>query len=243
MKTPHKFYLGLIVCLIAMLIIGYIWSIEKDKKIQSLNQANGILQNDITAYKHVNGKLVADNQAAEIRGKELRESLPLLADALTKQMDIKLKNLRAGVVAEIRAAGYGNSVITKIPYNTTGSSLVITDSMTNHFEPFALTFDDGYLNFKSDVYSEYQAPSEYTYSDTIKFAFNMQGKFLQRKQLFVSGSLSNPTAKVVKSQGVLVNEFKQKRFGIGPSVSWGLGADLRPQTTIGVSLHWSWIRF
>jgi hypothetical protein len=242
MKTPHKLYLGLIICLIAMLIIGYIWSVEKDKQLHSLQQANGLLQNENTAFRTVNGKLISDNQAAELRVYELKESLPFLANALTKNLDIKMRDLRAGLVAEIQASGKGNAKIIRDTVRING--ITITDSIMNNFEPFALTFDDGYLNFKSDVYSEYQAPSEYTYTDTLTFAFHMKReKWFNKKQLFVSGSLSNPTAKVLRSQGVLVNEFKQKRFGIGPYFGAGITSDLELRYSIGISLHMSLIRF
>lgn len=253
MKTPQqKLIIALVFIWLVTIATACFIIRANNKKIHSLDQANGMLTNDITVYKHVNGKLISENHAAELRAKEFKNALPELSDALTKQMDIKLKNLRAGVVAAIEARGSGNASINRIPYftDTTGivmggtSDLIyITDSMTNKFEPFALTFDDGYLNFKSDVYNELNAPSEYTYGDTVKFSFNMQGKWFQRKQLFVSGALANPNAKILNSQGVLVNEFKDKRFGVGPSVSWGIGPDLKPQTTIGFSLHWSWIRF
>jgi hypothetical protein len=275
MKTPQqKLIIALVFIWLVTIATACFIIRANNKKIHSLDQANGMLANDITVYKHVNGKLISTNQAAELRAKEFKNALPELADALTKQMDIKLKNLRAGVVAAIEARGSGNASISRIPYaensitsdpewtytthdgktykinaitgDSTFLDLTITSDSTflgSKFEPFALTFDDGYLNFKSDVYNELDAPSEYTYGDTVKFSFNMKGKFLQRKQLYVSGALANPNAKILNSQGVLVNEFKQKRFGVGPSVSWGIGPDLKPQTTIGFSLHWSWIKF
>jgi predicted Holliday junction resolvase-like endonuclease len=244
-----------LILLLVVIAVSMIKLRAMDKQVESLTQANGVLQNENTTYKHVNGKLLAENQAAELRAEELKKSLPALAEALTKQMDIKMRNLRAGVVAEIRATGSGNASIGRIPFDTTGrfhpDPGFIYDSINNHlnlldsnFEPFALTIDDGYLGAQIDVYNEFKAPYLYTYSDTIKFAFHMKRpKWHQRKQLYVSGSLANPNATVLRSQGVLVNEFKQKRFGIGPSVSWGMGPDLKPQTTIGLSLHWSWIRF
>ena len=253
MKPQTKLIIALIVLLLITLAIASVLIYGKDKKIHSLQQANGVLTNEVTTYKHVNGKLLADNQAAEVRAKDFEKALPQLADALTRQMDIKLRNFRAGVVASIEARGSGNASIT--PIDT--AELTVIDEMPHFgqpntlgdkFEPFALTFDDGYLSFKSDVYSELNAPSEYVYGDTIKFAFSMKRpKRFHQKQLFVSGSLSNPNAKVIRSEGVLVNEFKQKRFGIGPSIGYALmmspGGELHHGYTIGLTLNWNVIRF
>lgn len=243
MKTPHKITLIFIFLWLVTLATASVILKGNNKRIQSLEQANGMLTNEVTAYKTVNGKLLSQNQAAELREKEFRQALPELADALTKQMDIKLRNFRAGVLADFIARGSGNSQISRI------DTLLLHDTIsTSSFEPFALTFYDGYLSFKSDVYSELNAPSEYVYGDTIKFSFNMQRpKRFHQKQLFVSGSLANPNAKILNSKGVLINEFKQKRFGIGPAVGYGVvfgsNNELHHGYFIGATLNWNVIRF
>lgn len=109
-------------------------------------------------------------------------------------------------------------------------------------QPFAMFIDDGYLSLMSEIYSQDRAPYEYTYRDTVKTVFHMKGKLLQKKQLYSSSMLSNKNATVVGSQAILVNEFKDKRWGIGPSVSYGVGPD-GLNWNVGISIHYSVIKF
>lgn len=111
------------------------------------------------------------------------------------------------------------------------------------FQPFAIVVQDGYLDLQAEVYDELNTPYTYTYSDTLKFAFHMKSEgFLKNKKLYGSGMLTNPNALITNSKAILVNEYRDKRFGIGPSVSYGVSPN-GLQWNVGVSVHYSLIRF
>lgn len=119
----------------------------------------------------------------------------------------------------------------------------VTIEGANQFQPFALLAQDGYLDFQAEVYDPLNAPYEYTYGDTAKTAFIMKGKWFQKKQLYASTLFSNPNAKILNTTNILVDQCKDKRFGIGPYIGAGLNSQLQPQTTVGISVHYSLIKF
>ncbi len=110
-------------------------------------------------------------------------------------------------------------------------------------EPFALVAQDGYLDFHAEVYSETRAPYEYSYSDTLKYAYHFKrDKWYGRKKLYGSALMSNPNARVLNTQAYLIDSYREKRFGIGPHVGYGLSPN-GLQWNLGISVHYSLIRF
>lgn len=203
---------------------------ELKSKDSALTSANA----EITWHKNAQGKLIAEKQAAEIRAKDLEQSFPKLAEVLTEQMDIKIKNLKAAIHAEFMAQGDG---VVDIHYHY--------DSATGKPIPSRWQFnvDDGYLDLKAEGLDSLQATYAYTYGDTLTYAFELRKKWLLgNKSLYGSGMLRNPGARIVNSESVLIDDFKDKRFGIGPYVGYGFGPD-GGQTTIGISVHWSVFKF
>jgi hypothetical protein len=110
-------------------------------------------------------------------------------------------------------------------------------------EPFALVAQDGYLDFHAEVYSETRAPYEYSYSDTLKYAYHFKrDKWYGRKKLYGSALMSNPNARVLNTQAYLIDSYREKRFGIGPHVGYGLSPN-GLQWNVGISVHYGLIRF
>lgn len=240
-EIKMKFYrimsLVMAVMLIIVIAFSYLMTMEQDHRIQGLQSALRESKSEIEYRKNKEGKLIAEKAAAQQSYSDLKKNMETFANQISKDLDIKVKNMRAGLIASFQAKGEGVATITKIPYD---SSANLLDSS---FEPFAVTFDDGYLGTQVDIYSPIDARYTYVYSDTLTFAFHTKKKWLLgRKQLFSSGVLANPNAKITNSQAVLVKEYKDKRFGIGPYVGYGFGAD-GAQTTFGISVHYSLIRF
>lgn len=99
------------------------------------------------------------------------------------------------------------------------------------YDPFALVAQDGYLDFHADIYNEYDIPFSYTYSDTLRYVFtNERDHWWSRKKLYGRAMLGNPAASVVH-ESFLVRECRDRRFGIGPYIGYGVS----PQ-----GLQWSW---
>jgi hypothetical protein len=254
-----KLQSALIYACIALLLlfcaaIFYIW--EQDKRTSGLESALSSMNSELITRRNDAGKLISEKLTAELRVKEMQQAFPKLATAIQKDFDIKLRNLRGYISAEFQARGSGNAQFELID-STTVSSHYLTDhrgfywlvnndtirpQTNSDFEPFAVIAQDGYLSFQADVYSEYDAPYVYTYGDTAKMAFIKRGKWYQRKQLFGSVMLSNPNAKIINTQSILISDYGKKRFGIGPCVSYGWGSD-GAQLVVGFSIHYSLIRF
>lgn len=226
---------AMLISALVLIVIFSIMRMEDNKRIQSLQQANGALNAQLNTYKTTNGHLVTEKQAAELRVKELKEAMPRLADEITKSFDIKLKNLRAYMQSSFQAQGSGQAKIIR-------DTLHVRDSIQNPYG-FSVISQDGYLDHTVDINSQFDTPYHYTYSDTIKQAFTMKGKWYQKKHLYGQATLSNPNAIVTNTDAVLINEYKDKRFGIGPYIGWGLNNKLQPQTTVGISFHYSLIKF
>jgi hypothetical protein len=249
---PALIYLciGLLLVIVAMLF--YIW--EQDKHTQGLESSLSSMNSELITRKNSEGKLLSERLTAETRVKELEQSMPDLARQIQRDFDIKLRSLRGYIAAEFQARGSGNAQIELID-STMVSSHYLTDHkgfywLVNNdtirpqtdFQPFAIFIDDGYLSMQTDVYDELDAPYTYTYSDTAKMAFIKRGKWYQRKKLYGSVMFSNPQATVKNTQSILISDYGKKRFGIGPSVSYGWGSD-GAQVVVGFSIHYSLIRF
>lgn len=122
---------------------------------------------------------------------------------------------------------------------------VMTDAngrpLFSSFTPFAIVVQDGYLDLQADVYSEIDAPYKYSYTDTLKYAFYMKReRWYKARKLYGAAMLSNPNARVTNTQSFLVQ--RDKRFGLGPYFGYGVGVS-GAQTNIGISVHYSLIRF
>lgn len=223
---------ALSISLLATLVIASLILSEQSKRIQGLQSANSSLNSQMETRRNIEGKLLAEKQTAVLRVKELEQSMPKLAAAITRDFDIKLKNLAGYLQTNFQARGSGQ---TKIVYKDT---VLYKDA-----PQFAIIAQDGYLDFQADVYDSINAPYTYTYTDTAKMAFLMKrDKWYRQKKLYGSVLFSNPKASVLNTQSILVKEYRDKRFGIGPSVSYGISPD-GMQWNVGISIHYSLIRF
>lgn len=225
----HTYYIAIIIIL--LIPIGYSISIIQDQQ-QRLHDKDTQLNEhtaEISYRKSKEGKLIADKLAAETRANDLATAYPALAQTISKEMDIKLKNLRLAMQAEFTAHGEGMSSITNNYYDSAGTKVLRRQ----------LQFDDGYLGFHADLTS---GVSKYDYTDTLTYAFNMCGRWWERKKLYGSGMLQNKQAKITGSTSVMVKEYKDKRWGIGPYIGYGVGRD-GLQTNFGISIQYSLIKF
>ncbi len=235
------------VAILLLIVFGAIVSVAmyftfrniRDLKSKLASKDQAIEERDaVIKYRTTeNGKLIADKQAAELRAEDLEKAYPKLAEAISKQMDIKISRLTAVVQAQFQAQGELLGRIDTGTFKPTG--LTLNPELHTFNRHGQLT--DKYLN--ADLYwqdGSNKISGLYTYTDSIVFAFHMKGKWWQRKQLFGSGMLSNPQAKITNMTSIQVKEFKDKRFGIGPSINYDPFIN---RVTIGVGLHYSLIKF
>lgn len=194
------------------------------QKESVINEKNAVIQ----YRENQAGKLIAEKQATEISYKELQQSYPKLAEAIVKDFDIKIKNLRAYMSAEFQARGQGSSTINNHYY---------TDSTGVQIPFWKLKASDGYLNFLASVYDSTNAPYEYTYTDTIQYTFNVKKKwFLGNEKLYGSGLLGNPNAKITNSTSIHIKKYRDKRFYLGAGFSYGIDGKLLPSVHAGYSI-------
>jgi hypothetical protein len=228
-----------VLVMIFMTVALYLY-LRYSRQEKLLEQKNSVIkeQNAVIEYRtNELGKVIADKNAAEISYKELRESYPKLAESITRDFDIKLKNLKVYMEAEFKASGKGNSTVNNHYY---------TDSTGVRVPFWKLKASDGYLDLLATVYDSTNAPFKYDYSDTIKYAFNVKKKwFLGNETLYGSGMLSNPNAKINNSTSILIKDFRDKRWSLGPYVGVMPYYDdkLSFRFSVGVGLQYSVFKF
>ena len=94
------------------------------------------------------------------------------------------------------------------------------------------------MDFSAKVYDSLNAPYVYTYSDTLQYAFHVKKKwFLGNEQLYGSGMLSNPNAKITNSTSVLIKDYRDKRFYLGAGMSYDINGNFVPSIQIGYSIY------
>ena len=215
------------------LIIGFLVSALRraHNKIDSDQSVIAEKNDSIHYHKAKNGQIVAEKLAAEIKPKDLAKDYPEVAEQL-KQLGIELKSVKAVMHETIAAKGSGNSTVTNNYY---------TDSAGVKHKAINLGVSDGYLTFKATVYDSLNAPYSYEYVDVITMAMHTKKKWLfGNYSLYGSGSLKNPNAKILSSTNVLIKDYKDKRWSIGPYVGYDV---IRLKPTAGLSVQYSLIRF
>jgi len=66
---------------------------------------------------------------------------------------------------------------------------------------------------------------------------------LGKSKPFARITFKNPYSEVKDMKVYQTSLPKQKRFGIGPTISYGVGSGFEPQVFIGIGVNWNLIRF
>lgn len=164
--------------------------------------------------------------------KDIKSMYPELYKALSRDLDVKVKDLKAYIQSEFKVSSSGKGQVTNNYYTTN----------TGGKHPYKqFTASDGYLSIKADIIDSLNAPYTYTYTDTIKQSISVKRKWLLgREQLYGSATISNPNAKVVGSQNILIKEYRDKKWGLG------VGAIYDPfmgRAGIGISFSYILVKF
>lgn len=229
MKNKYIIIAGLIL----ILIIGYLLYVIRDLRDSNKSKDSVITEQQATITYRTNkeGKLIADKQAAEARLQDFVKAYPLLAEQI-KSMGIDVKNLKAAYQAKFVVEGKGNTTIVHNHY---------TDSTGRKQDSTHLNVSDGYLTFHATLYDSLHTAYKYIYQDEITVATYIKKKwFLGKKQMYSSSMLGNKNAKVTNSTDVLIKDYKDKRFSIGPYVGYDV---FKNKLSGGISLQWALFKF
>lgn len=202
-------------------------SAESDRKDTIIQEKESVARH----WQTESGRNAMEKQAAIASEKEFRDSYPKFVDELKQEFNVKVKDLKAYVKAEFEVRGNGQGDI---------SNTYLIDSAGRRYKEFNM--DDKYLTFRTILFdSAIHAPYDYTYRDTLTYGFTVKKKwFLGKETLYGFGGLRNPEAKIIKSTNVLIEDFKDKRFSIGPYVGYGV---MGQRLEFGVSLQYALIKF
>jgi hypothetical protein len=233
-----KTYAPYIAIALLILIAGYFyieWTTarhEADRKQSALDEKN----DSISYWKNGYGQQVAEKTVAQLEAKEIREAYPKLADDIEKKFDIKLKKVLAVIYNEFEARGTGEGLITNNHYYDSSSRKQV------RFRDFNM--DDGYLKFNTRLYDSLSnALYTYSYRDTATTVFHSDKKWWQifkPEHYLASTVFNNPNAKLTGTTNIMVKGYREKRFGIGPSVGYD---PFRNEWNVSVSIHYDLIKF
>lgn len=176
------------------------------------------------------GQTVAEKDAAIVTLSQLDEFYKEEITQIKEEMNVNKRDLKAFIKAEFQARGEGTTTINNHIYQ---------DSAGVTVSERTFSIADGYLTLDA-VLDTTEVKYNYTYSDEILHAFHFDKKWLLGKEtLKVSSRLKNPSAKVINSTAVTVEEYKDKRFVIAAGVSWlpmNPDAQFWPTISVGYAL-------
>lgn len=181
---------------------------ESERKDSVIDEKNAVIAYSMDREK----RIIATKDAAVIAYTEIAKAYPAVMKDL-ESLNLEVKDLKAYTRSGFQARGSGNStVVATTTHDSTTGKTVST---------WELKASDGYLDFRSTVLDSLNAPYTYTYSDTIVSAFYTKRKWLLGNQkMYAASRLSNPNAKVTNTTNLMVDSFKDKRWTLGPGISY-----------------------
>jgi len=192
-------------------------------------------QDSIRYHRSATGQLVASKLAAEADRDNVIQAYGQELAEIRKTFGIEAKNIRAFVKAEFAARGSGTTVV---------RDTVFIDSTGVQISEHSFVLDDGYLSMSGHFREKSGLSYKYSYRDSVTIVSHLQkhGLFKPRR-LYVDAAFANPNNKITNLQNIQVTDYKDKRFGIGPFVGYGISNTWPPQVSVGISVHYSLIRF
>lgn len=201
-------YLLLILSLVTAFLL---WrDSRRSAKMESVESVLQEKSDSLRHFKTESGRVASVKAAAEISRDDLKEHYPEIVAQL-KDLKIEQKNLRAIVRAGFEASGSG--VVTVIR-----DTIRLADGIQTRDSLFV---NDGYLNFRSSIDFREDAGYKYTYQDSIIFSISGKKKwFLGRESMIGSARMSNPSARVLNQNAILIKGARDKRFVISVGVGY-----------------------
>lgn len=231
MKTYTR---EIIAYVVVVFLLFLLWDLRRHSKNteEQFKSAHTESKSQIKYLTNEMGRILSEKKTAEITSKQFIELYNAEAKQL-REMDVRIKGLKAFVKAEIKASGSGLSTIT-----TGDTDLAFTSEDPADPGESTLNFNDGYLSFSSSLPS---MKSNYTYTDTLVYAISFKRKwFLGKESLYSSATMMNKNSKITNSTDVLINDYKDKRWAVtvGPYYD-----PFRGQAGVSIGIGYSLIKF
>jgi len=229
MKPVHY-----IIAILMVILAATLYGLHRlNAQIKSSQQVNHELIDTVRTWKNKAGQSVSDTRAAEISLKDAKAFYAGELQQIRETFEIRDKNLRSFISAQFNATGKGSVTMS---FDTT---IQHSSNVRVHTPMFRVS--DGFLDFKGTMPDSLHLNYEYFYRDSVIFATSWKKNGLFRKKtLLVSGAFGNKNATITGLRNVVVSDFKDKRFGIGPMVGYDV---LNNRPVVGVSVQYSLIRF
>jgi len=183
---------------------------------QTVSQQSSVIaemQDTLKYHRNQEGRLVAEKLAAQVQNAEdFKKSYQRFAEDITKQFDVKLKQVRVAIRQEFEARGSGQATV---------NHYYRSDSTGSKYPVWKLRAADGYLDFSAELLDSLHAPYSYIYQDTITTLVTARKKwFFGSEHLYSSSALRNKNARITNSTSVLVKSYRDKRWVISVGVSY-----------------------
>lgn len=220
----------LIIFVVLLLIIaGLTWQLTATKK--ELHNKETVINEKTDSLRELiskSGEKIYVKATAVVDPKDFDKYYKELSQKLSKDMDVKIKNLKAVFDARLLAQGFGQ-VIGK-------DTVVIKSGVQTHETQFLI--NDNYLNFNGTLDTANRLTYNYNYSDELTFAIAGKKKwFLGNEKLYGTGHLKNPNAKITNQTSVIVEKYRDKRFYVGAGISYDPFVNqVRPTLQVGWAL-------
>jgi hypothetical protein len=220
---PH--HIIILVLLTGCVALYYLWRRDSNK----LASAESVLTEKEATIKYLkseSGRTISQKPVPEISKADFEKHYADLARELKEDFNLKLRNVRTALQAEIQAQGKGVvTVVRDTIYQPNGSSIEIDSIFVR----------DGYLSLTGGM-ADRTFGYKYTYQDTAIFAISTTKKWLFGKEsLTGSVRLSNRNARVISQTAVSIKDYRDKRF----VVSVGAGYDPFGNRFVP-SIHFGW---
>jgi hypothetical protein len=200
-------------------------------KISSLESVVSEKNSRIKYFESENGRLISEKEAATVRASELEKMYPEVYKKLSSEMNIKVKDLKAYIESSFKSSGSGSGTITNNYYTT-------PSGIKRHG---VFKASDGYLDIKADLIDSLNSPYTYTYTDTISQSISTKKKwFLGNERLYGTATMSNPRAIITGSNNILIDNYRDKRWGFGIVMTYDFGSS---RFIPGLGISYNLIKF
>lgn len=232
----------IIIALAAIILIlgGLVVHLLRTNK-QNADQYEAVIQekNDVITYhKNKEGQLIAEKASAAIS--QANAQIVYAKELARVRLDFNLKTQEVNHLKNFLQAGFvvrdtGTTVIQTI-YNSDSTKKIKELKVT-----------DGYLTLNADVTQEI-VPWNYSYIDTLTAIGIVKKKGflgLGRENYFIQAKLQNKKAMITSVKSFRIEEFRDRRFSVGPSVGWYpfIPGPQINKLQIGISVTYGILRF
>lgn len=236
MITIKKYWkeIGLAILTLLVIILSYMMydMISQNKSYKSAMSAS---QSQVMYFKNKAGEEIARREAAEVDKKVLLDFYNKELSGIKDKMDINEKNIRSFITAELKAKYSGKGKVDTV------YMAVINGDTVNSKEPMIAVSDSTkWIQIKGVASASKGFLYEIDTYDSVGFVTNLRRPaWYKSKQLFIDGYNANPNSHISGLNNVQVKDFKDKRFGVGPSLQFGIDGNF----TFGVSIQYSLLKF